>query len=264
LEYFNDKVNFLLSEIAVIEADDAAFLKFGHSLRNEAYHKETYRYDVIIPATQTYLGIVCRLYPLIRAGGFTWPLPLPEAESEFLKRYAISGPFEFSSKDLERICDEVAAKRDCDPSQLAAALSRNLVRRLKEILGTDEETGLLEYLARESTEDQTSIDDVLRRIMFVDSYVPETGPPQTDEGFRRAIERWESEFAKFRPAVSVKTLRRWRQTAQSLASENNPGKVAERYTSIDLDFSPIEELVHQAVAEFDEWVNNEVDRMRGN
>ena len=262
LQYFDAKVKFVHAEIDIIDADDGRFLKFAHSLRNEAYHKDEYHRDVIIPVARTYLGMVCRLYPQIGIPAVV--SSCSQSERTFLDRHGLPNANDLLSGGLEGICDQLAAKRSCGPNELASALSRNLVRRIDEILGTEEETGSLATLMDGESEGDTDIDKVLKRILFVDSYQPKAGPAQTDEEFRRAIERWESEFAKFRPAASVKTLRRWRQTSQSLASENNPGKVAERYTSIEQDFSRIEESVHRAVQEFDEWVNNEVDRMRGN
>ena len=63
---FDAKVNFVHDDIRIIDADDAKFLKFGHTVRNEAYHKYEYHRDVIIPGARTYFGMVCRLYPHIR------------------------------------------------------------------------------------------------------------------------------------------------------------------------------------------------------
>ena len=207
--------------------------------------------------------MVCRLYPQIRIPGVV--SSLSQSEQAFLEQRGLSDSMDLLSGGLERICNELAHDRTCTPGDLAAALSLNLTRRIDEILGTDEETGFLETLMDGGGDRPTNINDVLKRILFVNSYEAEARPGQpTDEEFRRAMKKWEREFEKFTPRASVETLRKWRATAQSLASENNPGKVAERYTSIDQDFSRIEELVHQAVQEFDEWVNNEVDRMRGN
>ena len=262
LQHFDAKVNFVCTEIDVIDADDGKFLKFAHSLRNEAYHKDEYHRDVMIPVARTYLGIVCRVYPQIRIPAVV--SSDSKSEQTFLDQHGLPNADDLLSGGLERICDQLAAKHTCELNELASALSRNLVRRIDEILGTEEETGFLETLMDGNSDGSTDIDMVLKRILFFDSYQPEAGPAQTHEEFRRAIKRRESEFAKFRSPACVKTLRRWRQTAQSLTPQNGPGELAERYKSVEQDFSRIEEQVHQAVQEFDEWVNNEVDAMRGN
>lgn len=249
LYYFNPKIKFLRSEINILDLDDANFLKFGHALRNEAYHKDEYHRDIVIPVAQTYFATVCRLYPRIR-------IPAvfssgSQAEREFLERHGLSDPVDLTSGGLERICNELAAKRPCDPIKMASALSGNLVRRIDGILGTKEEAGLLETLTHAQFDVRTNIDDVLKRILFAESYAPEAGSVQTDDEYHRAIEKVESEFEKFKPRATVKTLRKWRETARSLASESNPSKVAERYSAVERKLTGIEESVHQAVQEFD-------------
>lgn len=253
LENFNAKVNFVCAQIDIIDTDNGRFLKFAHSLRNEAYHKDEYHKDVIVPVAQTYLGMACRVLPQVSTSSVVYSGS--QSERTFLDRHGLPNAHDLLTGGLERICDQLAAKHTCELGELASALSRNLVRRIDAIIGTEEETGYLETLIDGQSQGGTDTDKVLKRILFVDGYQPNAGPAQTDEEFRRAIKRWESEFAKFKSPASIKTLQKWRKTAHGLTAGVSPGKQAECYGSIEQDFSKIEEPVHQAIQEFDEWVN---------
>ncbi len=259
MEEFRPKVNFLHNDLGLVDADDAAFLKFGHSVRNRAYHADTYHADVIETIARTYFGKVCRLYPRLRPPGGAFANT--QVETDFLQRHGMSDPMDLINGGLERICENLVAPRACPVGDLAAGLSKNLVRRIETIIGNRDEHGYLETLLDGQAEGDVAQKEVLKQIQFADRFEPDTGAPDTDEAFRTERERWEREFAAYQPDVTLAKLRRWAVTARSIYRETVAGNAAERFRTVDEQFSPVEELVHQAVREFDEWVNSEVKRL---
>ena len=65
-------------------------------------------------------------------------------------------------------------------------------------------------------------------------------------------------MANFAATVTVDKLRQWKRTAQTIAKETTTGSATERFRSVDEQFSRVEDLVHQAVHEFDDWVNSQI------
>ena len=256
LDDFDAKVNFLMSEIGAIDADDAEFLKYGHWIRNRAYHTDAYHADVISVIARTYFSKVCRLYPQLRFPGVAYSGS--QREAHFLKRYGLSEPAELIHGGLARICDGLASPRDCPATDLAAGLSNNLVRRIEAIIGTSEEYGFLDTLLDGKGQSDADKDDVLKRIQFADYYEPDPNPTKLDEGFCKAIARRKAEFASYATPVTVQKLRRWKDTAVSIAKETTFGRAVKRFKSLDEQFSSVEDLVHRAIGEFDEWVNSQI------
>ncbi len=253
---FGEMVNFLVSDVGVIDADTAAFLKFCHLVRNAAYHADEYHSDVIGPVARVHYGTICRMYPDLRR-----PAVMScgsDAERSFCAKYGVLGATELLDGGLHRICDTLASSRTATLQQLAEAFSKNLVRRIDEILGTDDETGLLDALRDSGTATDSEKNDLLTGVQFADSYEGETESVVTNEQFGDALARREAALAAFRPSVTVATLRQWRATARNLASETAVGRAAQRFGSIEERFAPVEELVHQAVREFEDWVESQV------
>lgn len=247
---FGAKVNFLSVEIGVVDPDDAVFFKFGHWIRNRAYHADAYHPDVIGAIARTYFGKLCRLYPQLRPSGVV--SSKCQAEMDFLKRHSLSNPTDLINGGMARICDALASPRACLPTDLAAALSRNLVGRIEAIVGTSAEYGSLRTLVEGECGANADEDEILKRIQFADSYEADPNPAKTDKEFRKAVAAWEAGLASYCPPVTVAKLRRWIGTARSIAKETTSGRAAERFRSMDEQFSRVEDLVHQGVHEFDE------------
>lgn len=94
--------------------------------------------------------------------------------------------------------------------------------------------------------------------------MPKPEPSKTTEEFRAEIGRWDEELAAFAPRVTLKRLKQWRETAKNIAKSATTESAATRYESVDREFSEVEELVSEALAEFEREVDLELARRRGN
>lgn len=260
---FKDKVNFVKGDLGLLDADDAAFFKFAHELRNAAYHADEYQFDIIDDIARTYFAKACFAYPKLRGPGIGFSNS--EAEKKFLERHGLSDSFDFATGgDFERLCEKLAGSRPCPVEQLATSLSENLVRRIDRITGTEGEYGVLDEVGDRQLKDETDKDALLKRIQFTSYFVPRETPTNTDEEFRAELARWDLELAAFAPPVTLGKLDRWRTTARSITGSASAELAVTRYESVDRDFSVVEELANEALAEFERWVDLELARRRGN
>ena len=153
---FKDKINFVKGELDLLDTDDAAFFKFGHELRNAAYHADEYQFDIIDNIARTYFAKACRTYPKLRGPGIAFSNSA--IEKQFLERHGFSDSFEFATgDDFEQLCQKLAASRPCSLEQLATSLSNNLVRRIDSLTGTEGEYGALDEIGERSIIEANSI-----------------------------------------------------------------------------------------------------------
>ncbi len=251
---FDSTVNFLTNDLKLLDLDDAEFFKFAHSVRNRAYHADKYHRDTITSIARTYFGKICSLYPKFRFPGVA--SSRNEREATFLKRHALADSRELMDGALEKICEQLAAPYDCATETLAQDLAHNLSRRIQEILGTQEETGLLDALLDGAGDTDAHKDDMLKRIQFRHDYKRDPSSTNSEKDFSKSIKMWKSQFAKFRANVNVRTLQKWASSATTIARETTTGKASQRFRSIDEQLIRIEGLVHDAVAEREDWVDS--------
>ena len=252
LDDFDAKVNFFTSEVSLISSDDGEFLKVAHQVRNKAYHIDAYHYDIIRQFTRTSFGMLCKLYPVLRRPGIM--TSMSKDESRFLKRFGLESWSVFDGeKPLGEIFVKLAASRNCDPDDFAAALSRNLVRRIQEIIGNDNEYGRLEVLCDGRPRTEIDPEGMLKWIQFIDSNQNDStqNGELTDEEFRVWVQKWESDFNEYVAPITIEKLRKWKSTAESLGSSRAAGPAAIRFRSIDEQLDPIEASISQAMLELD-------------
>lgn len=89
MEYFREKVNFLVSETQDISQDEGDCLKVAHQFRNEAYHTGVLRKSIIVCVAAVYFEIACKLLPRLWLGGYMYTNQ--DDIATFLKRYNIEG-----------------------------------------------------------------------------------------------------------------------------------------------------------------------------
>lgn len=253
LKWFEPKIKLVLAETDWLTEDNARFIRFAHGLRNAAYHRNEFHADITLAVVQTYLGLLCRVYPATRDQLITVP---SSNDDPFLRKYGLRSAHELLGSGIETIVGRLADGHVCSVDDLARSLSTNLARRIDQVIGTEGEYGYLEMLGRDYGTEEIPPDEVLKGLHFRETYAGKVC--KTNEEFQQALAEREAKYAAFQPAVTLATLHRWRTAADNLVSVEAPGDVVSRFSEIDEQFAEVEELVSQAIYEADEWVNSQV------
>ena len=246
MDYFNDKVNFLVEE-KKLDYDQEQVLKLGHRLRNEAYHNGILREYIIIPITRAYLQTVCELLPTLWIGSYSYTNH--NEVKDFLKKYDENfGDIDHDS--LRQICQIILKGRECEVSQLALAVSDDLINRVEETIEG------LEYLS--SNGQKKSPDEILKWMQFREETDIEFGVVKSDEEFRELWKKVEQALSVFRPKVTLRTLESWKRKAERIKLEASSGVISAKFQEIDQPFLKIENFVSEAVFEYDEYINSQM------
>lgn len=248
MDYFRDKVNFLVSETRDISPDEGDCLKVAHQLRNEAYHTGVLRKPIIVYVAAVYFEIASKLLPRLWLGGYMYTSQNDVVT--FLKRYDIKGD-NINKAILAKICSCLLEGKSCEISKLNKALSGDLLRRIEETLDG------LDYLA-EGGYQRTTAKQVLKNMQFSEMMAANYEFAKTDEGFREFVRTREKLFPKYKPPITMDIIEIWKQRAKTLESETMPGSVLRKFADIDRELLPIEQKVDEAVFQFDEMINAQI------
>jgi hypothetical protein len=251
LKWFASKLEMVFAETEWLSEDHAKFITFAHKLRNAAYHQNEYHRDIILPVVQTYFAILCDWY--LNTVDRITSAPMRDGIDPFLERYGLTDTTSLFGEGLITITRRLSENRTGQVGELAATLSGNLTSRIDEIIGTEEERGLLEILGEDYGTTKSPPEEVLRHLLFRETLKGKIC--QSDEEFTRELQEMEKRYAAFQSPMTLDTLKQWRSDASDLAARVQAGQAMSEYDTIDRQFVEIEELVHQAVYEADEWVN---------
>jgi len=241
LRHFNPKVNFLVQK-RQLDPLQGHILKVGHRLRNEAYHNGVLRENIIIPVARAYFQTVCELIPTLWTGHCVFA-DYTEVQ-DFLKKYGQDSAF-IDRDILKDICRTILKGRECDVSELAKAVSNDLVLRIEETIESIEQLAL---------DQKGSPEDLLKWIQFREKTDLEFGVDAVSHEewleFQREVK---VRLAAFRPKVTLRTLQTWKKKAKEISSENSGGAILAKFNEIDKPFlEDIENPVVQAVWQYEE------------
>ena len=237
---FDAKVAFMIS-IGQLPNELAPVLKKLHQYRNEIYHRDKLRHDLIRPAVLVYFDIVCTML---------------EHYSQFSLAYG-------SDDDLGP-----ELLRHIEGDRLAAFLFRMdlpklIASRLREELGLDMavvRNALAAYLI-------ARLGDMARELVFIEENLEVSGLMpgdalllvQADLSGSPTLEDIRSRQYRY----SAGDLDRWKD--QSLALEEISDKITmfAKYASIEDEFEPLEILIKKAAQAVDREVQLQIDMARG-
>ena len=250
-QYFKDKVNFLVNDLKKISESDGWVLRVGHYLRSESYHIGILRERIIVPITRTYFQTICKIFPSIWRGGYSYTNY--EEVTEFLRKYGIEeGSIDHNV--LAKICSNMLRGRDCKELELAKVISEDLVTRIQETLEG------LEYLASDPNAEPP--DEILKWMQFrkegrLESIIAKT----KDEEFHSFSKMVKDKLAVFRPKVTLDTLKEWIKKAKAIKHERDRVTILSKFWEIDKQFLPIENFVLEAVVEYDMEINSQIHEL---
>lgn len=236
---FDAKVDFLV-ERGVLDAAIAPVLEKLHKYRNEMYHRDKLRPEVIKPATLIYFDSACTVLTSYRHLYTLYGSP-SELGPE-LRRYAVAdGPLSFVRQDLpQRIAAQLRHEVGLDLPQVRRALVQYLNARL------DEMRDGLTFIEDNLGLPHLVPGDALRLV-------------QANLTATTTLEQVRGRTYPY----SKKDLERWRSLVSALESIDDKHHLVREYAGIEDAFEPLEQKIEKAVRDLDRHLSLQDDIARG-
>ncbi|MFF8401731.1 hypothetical protein ACF06P_08870 [Streptomyces sp. NPDC015684] len=236
---FDAKVAFLV-ERGILDAALGPVLEKLHKYRNEMYHRDKLRREVIKPATLIYFDSACTT---LNAYRHLYTLYGSHSElSPELKKYAVTeGPLGFVRQDLpQRIAAQLRRDVGLDLPQVRSALVQYLHARL------DEVSDGLTFI-----EDNLGVPHLVRgdALRLVQANLTSTTTLEQVRGRKYPY--------------SKADLERWRSLVSALESVDDKHELVREYADIEDAFEPFEQKVQKAVTDLDRHLSLQDDIARG-
>jgi len=167
----------------------------------------------------------------------------------FLKKYEQNSK-NLNHNTLRGICQIILKGRQCEVSQLSETISNDLVSRIEETIDD------LNYLVPGSQ--QKSPEEALKWLQFREETDIEFAIATPNEGFHEFWKKVNTAFSTFRPKVTLKTLEAWKRKAKKIIKETSHSVIFSNFNYIDQPFLKIENIVSEAVFEYDEYINSQI------
>ncbi|WP_460889028.1 hypothetical protein [Promicromonospora xylanilytica] len=227
---FGDKIDFLVEKDKLPE-DLAPVLKKLHDYRNETYHRDQHRVEVIRPAVLIYFDAACTVLDHYEPLAMSYSNPLgPELarfEDDLLGRQS---PFDLPRRAAKQLRKEVGL----DLAAVRAALVEHLLERLDDL-----ESGLT-YIEENITGGAIPGDGI--RSM------------QIEDGDIEAI--FDSQTLRSRKyPLTMKDVESWIERATAMQSMDDKHALFAELASLEDSFEELERNVREAVWQIDEAAN---------
>lgn len=136
LKYFDEKITFLCDTCGLISSPVSAVLSSLHSYRNETYHRDIIRNEILRPIAILYFELVCELVTYLKQGCNSYSSE--DDWSQFFTKYGL-GKTQckmgmLSNEDIEAILNRFRTELSIDLHELRENLQKYVINRLDEIL----------------------------------------------------------------------------------------------------------------------------------
>ncbi len=263
----------------LIDADDAAILKVGHSYRNGAYHEGAINSSTTEAIVRVLFGSVARLVARLESPGHAVG-SLSDRRIEQLAAwgYGTGHMLELRSA-AETVTGRFAADLAVDASELRELLAVDLEARVESLrsdVGFLAEGGVEPAKIIEGVElwSHYGADEELLELQaqfdpFAIYEASERGEPRGDVAARaeaalkRYRERQEELEREHKQRVSLDLLDRGANTATRLRKMTGTKKILVGYHDVERPLAELEEYVDEAVRALDREIQRQIDISRG-
>ncbi|MEU6012283.1 hypothetical protein, partial [Streptomyces sp. NPDC047453] len=233
---FPDKIDFLV-ERESLPAEVEPVLKRLHEYRNETYHRDHHRVEVLRPAVIIYFDAACTVLSALRPQSVGDEGTGPELDRFLKGPKGWHDPFGLPERAASVLREEVGL----DLEAVRDALSEHLLGRLDELEGN------IQYV--EEYFPNSVAGDALRII-------------QVDDSDIEAI--FSNEVLRSRTYPhNANDLMIWRQRAETLLTVAEKHALFTEYAAIEVGFEALERQARTAVERIDQEIQLQVDIYRG-
>ncbi len=227
LEHFKDKVSFLSTDIGIITDDDAWIIKFGHHIRNEAYHRGVLRDKILLPLAQIYFECLCSLMAKLCTPHYM--ISSGHDDKQVLNKFGIAYQ-PITAQVIANITNIVRGRRCISSAVFFKVLSEDITSRIKAIHDD------ISFLRTHPTDKNNSIDEVLISCQNLNDC----------EILQMSMDLRIMKLSKKPPpTVVAHKLGKWEAEAEKLPKGGSVGQVLKRYWEIDVKLFPAEYFVRE-------------------
>jgi len=259
-DHFDPKLA-LMRHVGAITEDERRFVAIAHAYRNELYHVGLRHEDVLRPIAQHYFQLACAFLPKMGPGSIGWgpDFRLSDRVSKYVPDGGGPGSMAFHHREPIAVALLDALPRS--EVTLGASLKTDLMDRIGRIdkhfnyisRGLDGKATPAATL--ENLQFAYDHNSALRKKSGESIWIPWDAPfMQTHKA--RLMATWKRRYTTL-PIV------KWRQKANLIGKEENWLRAAAAHDDLNHQIDYLDNAIIEALTEFDGWVQQQIDRVRG-
>ncbi|GEM_PF-2366865 len=243
LKYFDEKITFLCDTCGLIPNPVRAVLSSLHSYRNETYHRDIIRNEILRPIAILYFELVCELVTYLEQGCISYSSE--DDWSQFFTKYGL-GKTQckmgmLSNEDIEAILNRFRTELSIDLHELRETLQKYVINRLDEIL--DRLNFISDML------DIKPLNTTLKLIQFT----------QIKDSLQLNNILQSKEFNNYTAPITEEVFSNWRAKAHHFVNIDKKLALFMAFKDVEDQFEPIEHKIHDLADKLDAAIQSAIN-----
>ncbi len=250
IKYFDEKITFLCDACGHIPGPVGAVLSSLHRYRNETYHRDIIRNEILRPIAILYFELVCELLTYLQQSAVSYHSE--DDWSHFFTKFGF-GERQYkmrmlSDEDIETILNRFRAELSINLNELRETLQEYAINRLDETLDR------LNFIS--DTMGIKSCDTTLKLMQFT----------QTSESLKynnRNLLLQSKKFNEYAAPITAVVFLNWKTNAQHFVSLQDKLDLFIAFKNLEDQFEPIEHRIYDVADKLDQEIQFAIDLARG-
>jgi len=250
LRYFDEKLSYLSDTCGLIPISVGAVLSSLHWYRNETYHRDIIRNEILRPIAILYFELVCELVIQLQQNHISHNSE--DDWSQFFTKFGL-GEAQFkrgilSDKDIEVLLNKFREELSINFYELSETLRKYVFIKLDETL--DRLNFISDMLGNKSR------NTTLKFIQFTkkNEYLPFNN---------RDLILQSKAFNEYAAPITVEIFSNWKTKAQHFVNLDDKLALFIAFKDLEDKFRPIEHRIYDVKGELDEAISLAIDLARG-
>jgi hypothetical protein len=250
LKYFDEKITFLCDTCSLIPGPVGAVLSSLHRYRNETYHRDIIRNEILRPIAILYFELVCELVTYLQQSAISYSSE--DDWSQFFTKFGLDETQYkmrmLSDEDIEAILNRFRAELSINLHELRETLQKYVINRFGETL--DRLNFISDALGSKSC------NTTLKLLQFT----------QTNESLQfnnRNLLLKSKEFNEYTAPITEEVFSNWKAKAQHFVNLEDKLALFIAFKNLEDQFEPIEHRIYDVADELDAAIQFAIDLARG-
>lgn len=258
-QHFDEKAKFC-RQINLINDDQLDLILIGHRYRNELYHVGIKYEPIVYAIAWEYHNAACDLFTLARSCGYRI---VPKDELSEVVRYHAADLITQDGMLVDR--DKFRQGVAYSLKHIKPELSRSFVEIICDFAIEKVEAIIenISFLSEDNCRGSKET-EVLHEIQFTkflqEHFSAANSPPGSHAEFFEFVRHLRT---KWKPKYRSNPMLRWLERAKHLAGEKTSIDVLRKFEGLKRDMQEFEEMVEKAAIEFDQYIQGQIDQLRG-
>lgn len=250
LKYFDEKITFLCDTCGLIPSPTGAVLSSLHRYRNETYHRDIIRNEILRPIAILYFELVCELVSYLQQSAVSYSSE--DDWSHFFTKFGLGESQHklrmLSDSDIEAILNGFRADLTITLRELGETLREYVMNRIDETL--DRLNFISDALGSKA------LNIALKLIQFTETN-------ESLEFNNRNLLLQSKKFNEYTAPITEEVFSSWKEKAQTFATLEDKLALFIAFKSLEDEFETIEHRIHDVADELDSAIQLAIDIARG-